>query len=742
MNSPLFLIVDLFCGAGGTTTGFAQAEIEGNKIAKVIACVNHDAKAIESHWKNHPDVVHFEEDIRTLDLTALTALVSLQKELFPDAYLVLWASLECTNFSKAKGGLPRDADSRTLADHLYRYIHALQPDYIQIENVVEFMSWGPLTGKVLKTKEGYSFCKVDFVEVWDYDYDENGDYKTEKIYAANGKYLGDEYIQIKNGEIKVLRYLIPESKKNGSDWMRWRKTICNQYNFYDEWKELNSANFGAYTSRNRLFGCFAKPWLPVVFPQATHAKNPSVKSMHGDLRKWKAVKEVLNFKDEGESIFNRKKPLSEKTLERIYAGLIKYVAKGDTAFISKYFSGRPANKNISTEGPAGTIKTIDGQALVSVEPISILKYDSTDKTGKHYPPSVDAPCPVIIAQSRLGIVQGEFLLKYNSTNGETGKHVPPSVDEPAPVVSTQGRLGLVQPEFIVQRNNGEPESKLVDVNGPARTLTSTGGNQDLIQPKFLLNYNHSSDVNDLNEAAPTLLTSDKLALCSPEFLAAYYGNGDNVSSVENPAPTIPTKDRCALVQPEYFIDKHFSKSQNQSIDEPAGTVMPTDKHRLVEAERFLMPTNYYNGPRSLDEPCPVLTASKKYHYIINPAWGGNAGSIDEPCCVVVARQDKAPLYFVQVEHGPVKIAVYENDSGCTIKIKQFMAAFGLVDIKMRMLRVLELLKIQGFPEGYHLAGNQADQKKFIGNSVVPQVVKAWCKAMAVKILETKKEKVV
>ncbi len=45
MTDPLFLIVDLFCGFGGITTGFCDAEIDGNKIAKVISCVNHDPKA-------------------------------------------------------------------------------------------------------------------------------------------------------------------------------------------------------------------------------------------------------------------------------------------------------------------------------------------------------------------------------------------------------------------------------------------------------------------------------------------------------------------------------------------------------------------------------------------------------------------------------------------------------------------------------------------------------------------------
>src|SRR5579864_7465515 len=122
MKEPLFIVVDLFCGAGGTTTGFVQATLDGNFIAKVIACVNHDAKAIKSHWANRPEVKHFEEDIRTLDLTELIKLVNFYRKKYPLAKDILWASLECTNFSKAKGGLPRDADSRTLAEHLIRYI--------------------------------------------------------------------------------------------------------------------------------------------------------------------------------------------------------------------------------------------------------------------------------------------------------------------------------------------------------------------------------------------------------------------------------------------------------------------------------------------------------------------------------------------------------------------------------------------------------------------------------------------
>lgn len=565
MTEPIFLIVDLFCGAGGTTTGFTQAKLNGSDIAKVIACVNHDPKAIQSHWANHPEVKHFEEDIRTLDLAELIEVVKFQRSLYPNAYLILWASLECTNFSKAKGGQPRDADSRTLADHLERYVKAIDPDYVQIENVVEFMSWGPLDEK--------------------------------------GK---------------------PINRKNGSDWMRWRREMC-ELGYEDSWTQLNSANFGAYTSRNRLFGVFAKYGMPICFPEPTHSKNPSKQSMHGDLKKWNPVKEKLDFKDEGQSIFTRKKALSDKTLERIYAGLLKYVAKGDTAFISKYFSGRPKGKVNSINEPAPTITTFGGSALV----------------------------------------QPEFLLKYNSTD-KNGQHYPPSIHDPAPVLTTQDRLGLVQ----------------------------------------------------------------------PQFLAAYYGNGDNVSSVNEPCPVIPTKDRFGIVSTEYLSGQH------QSIDQPAGTIMPNDKHRLVQCDHFVMPTNFNNPPKSINEPLQTITADRHHHYIVNPSHGGHATSVEAPCPVIVARQDKAPLSVVQVEKGKVAVAVYDTDSEAMIKIKQFMAAHELVDIKMRMLRVNELLTIQGFPEDYKLEGNQADQKKFIGNSVVPLVVKVWTESLAVKIISgNQKQKV-
>jgi DNA (cytosine-5)-methyltransferase 1 len=445
MTQPTFLVIDLFCGFGGTTLGFSRAQIQDEPVAKVLACVNHDPKAINSHLLNHPEVHHFTEDIRTLELSPLVELVRKARIQYPDAYVVLWASLECTNHSKAKGGLPRDADSRTLACDLFRYQEALQPDYIMIENVVEFMAWGPL--------------------------DENGK---------------------------------PVSRKNGQDWIRWRNQM-NALGYWDDWRELNSANYGSYTSRNRLFGAFARPGLPIVWPEATHSKKVRP-GMFGSLKPWKAVKDVLDFSDEGKSIFDRKKPLVEKTLERIYAGLIKYVAGVE------YW-----NSEI-LEHPPGVLNFVD----------------------------------------RSVRIEGRFLYKY-------------------------------------------------------------------------------------------------------------YGNGHNLQSVDQPCGTLTTKDRLVSVV-THFIANYKSGDPNSKV-----------------------------------------------------------GSVENPLGTITCSPTQS---LVQLETGEFGIEVYSADSPMTVKIKEFMALYGIADIRMRMLKVPELLRIQGFPDTYQMVGTQEDHKKYIGNSVEPNVVKAWVEALA------------
>lgn len=554
-------VIDLFCGAGGLSKGVEEARLNGNRCAKVVCCVNHDKNAILSHDANIPDALHFIEDIRTLELSPINTIVERIRELYPDSMIMLHASLECTNFSKAKGGQPRDADSRTLAEHLFRYIDVIDPDYIQIENVEEFMSWG--------------------------DMDENGK---------------------------------PISMDKGRLYQKWVRNV-KKYGYNFEHRILNAADFGAYTTRKRFFGIFAKKSLPIVFPEPTHCKGGRL-DMFSRLEKWKPVKDVLDFSDEGTTIF-REKPLAEKTLERIYNGLIKFVAGGKDA----------------------------------------------------------------------------FLVKYNSMN-RTGKYNAPGIDEPCPVVTTQNRLGVAQVCFLSKQFSGHPESKNVSVEEPAGTITCR---------------DHHA------------------------FVSAHYGNGFN-RSVNEPSATVTTKDRLSLVTPRFIANEYSGGGQHTSIDNICPAILTNPKQKLITCKPWIMNTSFSNIGSNIEEPAQTITANRKWHYLMNPQFNSAGSSVDNPCFTLIARMDKMPPYLVATESGQIAIEIYDNDSPMTVKIKEFMALYGIVDIKMRMLRIPELKRIMGFPEDYVLVGTQADQKKFIGNAVEVTQAKKNTEALCAKLRDLRLKK--
>lgn len=619
--------IDLFSGAGGTTTGIHMVD----SGAKVIACVNHDTNAINSHEANHPDCLHFIEDVRDWKVViALRQLVDKLRAKFPDCIIALWASLECTNYSKAKGGLPRDADSRTLAHALYMYIEELQPDYIDIENVREFMAWGPL--------------------------DENGR---------------------------------PISRLNGIDYQRWVKKI-KSYGYNFDHRLLNAADFGAFTSRLRFFGIFAKHGLPITWPEPTHSKKPVTNGLFAGLKAWKPVREVLDLNDEGRSIFVRKKPLSENTLKRIYAGLVKFIASGDDEFIQKYFSGDPNSKVISVNGPAHSVTTKDHHS-----PVFIKRYNGGNPKEKVK--SIEQPIGVISCNNRHAIVKPCFLAAYYST----GENIH-SIEKPCPTVSTKDRFTKVT-------------------------------------PTFMLDYQYKSNSHSINKPAPTLVTKDRFATIQPKFITNYYNGGGQLSSIENTNPTITSVPKQRLTS-VLFMDQQFGKSLPHNIDRPVGAITANPKQNLVSAQPWIMNTNFNNVGSSVNVPEPVITANRKWHYLLNPAWGGTTLSIDKPSPVIVARQDKAPVSIIGATKGKFfALPFFDQENETMKKIRLFMAIHGIIDIKMRMLKIPELLLIQGFPANYILKGTQTEQKKYIGNAVVPLVPKAMVKCRVIAINQLRKK---
>lgn len=298
---------------GGATQGIHLAG------QKVIACVNHDPVAIECHEKNHPEAEHFPEDIT--DWKVILKLKKIVEDLRakePNCIIKIWASVECTHFSKARGGLAREADSRTLAEHLHIYEKELKPHSFYIENVEEFLTWGPLDSK--------------------------------------GK-------------------VIQEFK--GTDYESWRDTFIGRGFNYD-YKLLNSADFGAHTRRVRYFGIFTKD-EKIHWPEQTHIKRglPNPKN----LPYWKPVKDLLNLSEEGVSIFglNKKnKPWATASLKRVWEGMKKF-HENEKHFLTSYYGNGTYH---SIEAPCNTLTTKERYAFSTIVKKQWLVDTQFDNRGR------------------------------------------------------------------------------------------------------------------------------------------------------------------------------------------------------------------------------------------------------------------------------------------------------------------------------------------------------------------------
>lgn len=419
-----FVIIDLFCGAGGTSFGFTSAMLNGEQIADVIACVNHDPVAIKSHLANFPGCVHFTEDVRTLDVSKLP-----RKQPDDDSIWILWASLECTHFSNAKTG-SRDADSRTLAHALYPYIHHINPDLIKIENVREFMSWGPLTAKVIKRRADIGdHCPITY-----------------------DKMTG-----------KIAAHFVPESRTKGRDYLKWRQMI-ESFGYRYKSKLLNSADFGAYQARLRYFGVFAKPGLPITFPTPTHDKHG-----RNGLPRWRAVRDVLELHEVGQSIFTRKKPLSPKTLERVLAGLLKFVKPEidkngiEASYLVSNYTGKPESRALSIDAPCPTLTTVPHESIVHVEhgtrPGFLIQYNGTPDgsvTG------MNDPARTLTTKDRFQLVS--FI------DNQFGTGRPSPIDEPCHSLTTVPKQKIVTAATFPFVLNPQFNSPGGSIDNPCFTL--------------------------------------------------------------------------------------------------------------------------------------------------------------------------------------------------------------------------------------------------------------------------------
>ena len=412
---------DLFCGAGGSSTGLAQACVAAG-IGLDLVAVNHWDVAIETHTANHPGARHLCESLDNVD----------PRKLIPAGRLnLLVASPECTHHSNARGGKPMSDQSRASAWHILRWAEALYIENILIENVREFMNWGPLgaDNRPLKSKRGETF----------------------RVF------------------LEGLRSL----------------------NYDVDYRVLNAADYGDPTTRERLFIMARKRPRRVRWPEATHRPAADQAALFGEKRPWRTAREVIDWSLPGTSIFGRKRPLSPTTIARIAAGLRRFGGPAAEPFLVMLY-GTGKARSVDSPVPTGTaggghiglcepfVVQMNHQKDVprSVnQPMATVTATSADfalvepfligaggPTGSGKPRSVDAPMGTVMTENHTAVIQ-PFIVPLNHGAGDVRTH---SMEQPMPTLTTIDAWAMIEPYLVKYYGTGGEQS----TTEPLGTITA------------------------------------------------------------------------------------------------------------------------------------------------------------------------------------------------------------------------------------------------------------------------------
>lgn len=672
-------IADLFCGAGGSSTGACEAAAILGFLPK-LTVVNHWDRAIETHKANHPTARHYCTGVDNIN----------PRELYTDGKLdVLVASPECTHFSTARGGRPVNEQSRATAMCVIRWAEALRPPVIIIENVPEFRTWGPVANKRV------------------------------------------------NGAI----HLVPDPKKRGELFEAWLN-MMRAIGYKVDHRVICCANYGDPTTRKRLFVQCVLGRRKIVWPTPTHLENPgSELELNGKSQKWATARNsVIDWSLQGKSIYERKKALSPKTMARIMAGLHKFGLK---PFIAPNFGERQSQEprthdvdapapTVTSRGagnliepfvisaggpicpartvdkPLGTVLTRDHRALV--EPFLV------NMKGKSKGVDVDKPAPTVTAGAQHLMLAEPYLLKFGERKANGN-----SVDEPLHTVTAGGvQQAVIQPCLIKLRGTG----KAADVDKPAPTVCGSGGHIALAE--FVVGVGGpvgSARPQSVDGPLNTVLAEDRRGIASPFLVQVNHGNakgerdGNNrrVKSVDEPLGAVCGESpEWAVVEPDPFLVQlshqdadtlEAHRRRSVSVDSPHPTVCG-NRGDFALCEPSLLPQQSGGVLRSVDAPAPTIATDGAVAliepYLVKFYGTGKGASVDTPLDTVTAKDRfglARPVLEINGQH-------YQ------------------LDIRFRMLQPHELAAAQGFKKGYQFTGNKTEIVKMIGNAVPRRTIRA------------------
>ena len=389
------LIVDNFAGGGGASTGIEQALGRPIDIA-----INHDAEAIAMHRANHPETLHYCQSVWAVDPLEVVRTGGPDGRHAGQPVALAWFSPDCKHFSKAKGGKPREKHIRDLAWVVVHWVERLKPfdlhpRIIMLENVEEFRTWGPLLA------DGQP-CP-----------------------AGRGKTFDEWTRQLRRNGYKV------------------------------EFREMKACDYGAPTSRKRLFMIARGDGQPIIWPKATHGPNLLIP--------YRTAADIIDWSLPCPSIFERKRPLKEATCRRIATGIMRFVVNAERPFIVPLTHHGSDGRLYDVEKPVGTV-TAGG--------------------------------------NKFGLVAA-FLAQHNT--GRVGH----PVEKPVSTIVGRGtQQQLVTSSLVTLRNNCVGQS----VEQPLTTITATGKHHAEIRAFLIKYYGNEADGHGLAKPLGTVTTRDRFGL--------------------------------------------------------------------------------------------------------------------------------------------------------------------------------------------------------------------------------------
>ncbi len=444
---PREIIVDLFAGGGGASTGIEQALGVSPDVA-----INHDADAVALHAANHPLTRHYISDVFEVDPAEATGGRPVG---------LLWASPDCKHFSKAKGGKPRSKKIRALAWVVVKWAKAVRPRVILLENVEEFLTWGPLQrdGMPCPLRKGHTFRR------W-------------------------------KAQLEALGYAV-------------------------EHRELRACDYGAPTIRKRLFLVARCDGQPIAWPEPTHGAPDSADVRSGRINPWRTAAECIDWTLPCPSIFltreagraiGVKRPLAEATMRRIAKGVRRFVIEAAQPFIVPLRGTSAAHT--STHGCDVPLSTVSAQGTHHALAVPILTEHANASRAASWTPA--EPLRTQCAEVKGGhfALVSAFLTKYRADNAGA------AADAPFPTITANGEserpggnppIALVS-AFLEQANAGGYDGDGRAATAPLSTIMGSGSQQRLVKAFLVKFYSEGGQHAACSDPMHTVPTKDRMGL--------------------------------------------------------------------------------------------------------------------------------------------------------------------------------------------------------------------------------------